>query len=192
MKKHLIWLGNPKNVLIGCPRHAEEHNLLLFTDASVKGWGAHLGDLTVSGLWSDTEANLHINIMELKALFLAIRSFQIHLMNKRVLVASDSATVVSYLNKQGGDPLTGNVSYDMASDGILQPQGNIAKASAHPGLSKCDSRQSFSQGQDYSNRMVSSSQDFSGDLPNLAKANGRYVRNQNEQQTTSLCVSNLK
>ena len=64
--------------------------------------GAHLENLTVSGIWSDTEANLHINILELKAVFLAIRSFQTHLMNKRVLVASDYATVVSYLNKQGG------------------------------------------------------------------------------------------
>ena len=82
--------------------HAEEHNLLLFTDASIKGWGAHLEDLTVSGLWSDREANLHINILELKAVFLAIRSFQTHLLNKRVLVASDNSTVVAYLNKQGG------------------------------------------------------------------------------------------
>ena len=64
--------------------------------------GAHLENLTVSGIWSDTEANLHINILELKAVFLAIRSFQTHLMNKRVLVASDYATIVSYLNKQGG------------------------------------------------------------------------------------------
>ena len=102
LKKHLIWWKNPKNVLICCPLHAEEHNLLLFTDASVKGWGAHLRDLTVSGLWSDTEASLHINILKLKAVFLAIRSFQTHLMNKKVLVASDNATVVSYLNKQGG------------------------------------------------------------------------------------------
>ena len=33
-------------------------------------------------------------------------------------------------------------------------------------------------------------QDFSGDLPNLAQTNGRYVCNQNEQQTTSLSISN--
>ena len=65
LKRHLIWLKNPKNVFIGCPLHAEEHNLLLFTDVSVKGWGAHLENLTVSGMWSDTEANLHINILEL-------------------------------------------------------------------------------------------------------------------------------
>ena len=63
------------------------------------------------------------------------------------------------------------------------------KGSAHPRLSECNSRQPFSQGQDYSNRMVSSSQDFSGDLPNLAWANSRYVCNQNEQQTTSLYIS---
>ena len=102
LKRHLIWWKNKKKTWKGCPLHAEEHNLPLFTDASVKGWGAHLENLPVSRMWSDTEANLHMNILEFKAVFLAIRSFQYHLMNKRVLVASDNATVVSYLNKQGG------------------------------------------------------------------------------------------
>ena len=37
--------------------------------------------------------------------------------------------------------------------------------------------------------MVSSSQNFSKDLPNLAQTHGRYVCHQNEQQTTSLCIS---
>ena len=45
---------------------------------------------------------------------------------------------------------------------------------------------SFTQGQNHTNRMVSSSQDFSDDLPNLAQTNGRHVCNQNEQQTTSV------
>ena len=91
-------------------------------------------------------------------------------------MASDNATVVSYLNKQGGDPFFGNVSKGTAPDGILKPQG-----SAHPGLSECDSRQPFMQEQDHTNRMVSSSQDFSEDLPNLAQTNGRYVCNQTNQ-----------
>ena len=46
-KASLSWWRDPNNVLIGCPLHAEEHNLLLFTDASVKGWGAHLENLIV-------------------------------------------------------------------------------------------------------------------------------------------------
>ena len=63
-------------MFIGYPLHAEEHNLLVFTDASVKGWGAHLGDLTVSRMWSVTETSLHINILELKAVFLAMKTLQ--------------------------------------------------------------------------------------------------------------------
>ena len=64
-KRHLSWWEDPNNLLVGCPVHAEEHNLLLFTDASVKGWGAHLGNLTVRGTWLDTETNLHINTRRL-------------------------------------------------------------------------------------------------------------------------------
>ena len=41
LKKHLIWWKDPRNVLIGCLLHAEEHNLLLFTSAPVNGWGTH-------------------------------------------------------------------------------------------------------------------------------------------------------
>ena len=68
---------------------------------------------------------------------------------------------ISILPQQArGDPFSGNVSYDMVPDGILQPQGNFAKGSTHPGLSECDSRQSFTQGQGHTDRVVSSSQNF--------------------------------
>ena len=111
---------------------------------SVKGWGVHLGNLTVSFMQSDTEINLHINILELKAVFLAIKAFQTHLLNKRVLVASDNATVVSYLNKRG-DPVLRNVSDGMASNGFLQSQSDFVEGSPHLWLSQYDSRQSFTQ-----------------------------------------------
>ena len=57
----------------------------------------------------------------------------------------------------------------MASDGILQPQGNFTKGSPHPGLSECDTGQPFRQGQGPTDRVVSSSQNFSKDLSNLAQ-----------------------
>ena len=38
-----------------------------------------------------------------------------------------------------GDPLLRNVSNDLGSDGIRQPQGNLAEGSTHPGLSECNS-----------------------------------------------------
>ena len=61
-----------------------------------------LGNLTVSGNWTDQEKLLHINVLELKAVFLALKSFQNSILDKRVLIATDNVTVVSYLNKQGG------------------------------------------------------------------------------------------
>ena len=102
LKSYLQWWKNPKNLAKGCPLHPQDHNTLIFTDASNQGWGAHLENLTVSGNWTDQEKLLHINVLELKAVFLALKSFQNRILDKRVLIATDNATVVSYLNKQGG------------------------------------------------------------------------------------------
>ena len=52
---------------MGCPLHPQEHNTLIFTDASDQGWGAHLENMTVSGNWTSQEKTLHINVLELKA-----------------------------------------------------------------------------------------------------------------------------
>ena len=45
---------------------------------------------------------LHINVLELKAVSLALRSFKAQCQNQTVLVAMDNSTVVAYINKQGG------------------------------------------------------------------------------------------
>ena len=51
--------------------------------------------------WSLPESKLHINYLELKAVFLALKEFQDLCTDKIVLVATDSTTVVSYINKGG-------------------------------------------------------------------------------------------
>ena len=74
---HLDWWLDENNVLRGQPLHPLQHALQVFTDASNEGWGAHLGDSMARGLWSESEARLHINFLELKAVFLALESFDI-------------------------------------------------------------------------------------------------------------------
>ena len=96
--RHLQLWKDPNNVKIGCPLHPEEHNILIFTDASNQGWGAQLENMTVSVSWTNQEKTLHINVLELKAEFLALKSFQNKIQNK---IATDNTTVASYLNKQG-------------------------------------------------------------------------------------------
>ena len=49
---HLDWWQNPTNVMIGADLHPKDHSIQLFTDASNKGWGAHLNQSSTKGLWS--------------------------------------------------------------------------------------------------------------------------------------------
>ena len=90
------------NVLTGQPLHPMQHALQIFTDASKEGWGAHLNEFIARGTWSLPESKLHINYLELKAVFLALKEFQKLYMGKMVLVATDNTTVVAYINKEGG------------------------------------------------------------------------------------------
>ena len=99
---HLRWWLDPDKVLKGQPLHPLQHALQLFTDASNKGWGAHLGDFTARGLWSKSEGELHINLLELKAVLLALKWFEQLCWSQTILVCTDNTTIVSYINKEGG------------------------------------------------------------------------------------------
>ena len=99
---HLDWWQNPSNVMKGADLHPKDHSIQLFTDASNEGWGAHLDQNSSKGLSSDWEKRLHINVLELKAVSLALRDFKDQCQNQTVLVATDNSTVVAYINKQGG------------------------------------------------------------------------------------------
>ena len=62
-----------------------------------EGWGAHLDQNSTKGLWSDREKRLHINVLELKAVSVALRDFKDQCQNQTVLVATDNSTVVAYI-----------------------------------------------------------------------------------------------
>lgn len=74
----------------------------LFTDASKLGWGGHLGCQTTSGIWSRTEKELHINILELKAILLAMQAFAHELEGRHIKVFCDNTTAINYVNEMGG------------------------------------------------------------------------------------------
>ena len=99
---HLKWWLEENNVLLGQPLHPLKHALQIFTDASKEGWGAHLDEHTARGSWSLPESKLHINHLELKTVFLALKEFRTLVCNKTVLIATDNTTVVAYINKEGG------------------------------------------------------------------------------------------
>ena len=98
----LEWWSNDTNLNKGAPTHKPRPTFQIFTDASTEGWGSHLGMETASGRWSKTQACLHINNLEMKAVFLALKHWEQTLKNRTVLIATDNVTVACYINKQGG------------------------------------------------------------------------------------------
>ena len=87
--------------------------MTLVTDASKLGWGAHIdGDIT-QGLWNIEESLLHINELELKAIYFAVKAFSPRMEGKHVKVESDNSTAVCYINAMGGtkSPSCNDITY---------------------------------------------------------------------------------
>ena len=87
-----------KRVQVGTPAP----DLHLYSDAPCFGWGTHLLDQHMSGVWSDQEKLLHINLLEMKALFLPLQAFREDVIGYHVTLMCDNSMVVVYVNKQGG------------------------------------------------------------------------------------------
>ena len=76
---------------------------IMETDASLDGWGAysHSSSFT-QGRWSSSESKWHINYLELKAIFLGIRSLFPGSSPISLLVRCDNISAVCYVNHKGG------------------------------------------------------------------------------------------
>ena len=101
-RRDLSWWMVNDHLLTGVRFGAPAPDLHLYSDASSSGWGAHLLDQNVSGVWSDQEKLLHLNLLEMKALFLGLQAFQEDVAGHHVTAMCDNSTVVAYVNKQGG------------------------------------------------------------------------------------------
>ena len=101
-RRDLSWWMVRDHLLVGVRFGTPAPDLHLYSDASSSGWGAHLLDQNVSGVWSAQEKLLRINLLEMKALFLALQTFQEVVAGHHVTAMCDNSTVVAYVNKQGG------------------------------------------------------------------------------------------
>ena len=101
-RRDLSWWMVKDHLLTGVRFGAPAPDLHLYSDTSSSGWGAHLFDQNMSGVWSDQEKLLHINLLEMKALFLGLQAFQEDVAGHHVTAMCDNSTVVAYVNKQGG------------------------------------------------------------------------------------------
>ena len=99
----LLWWINCDSSLRPSPLSSFTPTHVLETDASLLGWGALLRDgPSTQGRWSVSESLLHINRLELLAVFLAVRSFFSGTDSVSLLICCDNTPTVTYINNMGG------------------------------------------------------------------------------------------
>ncbi|RVE44042.1 hypothetical protein evm_011340 [Chilo suppressalis] len=77
------------------------YSLEIFSDASSTGWGAFCNGHSCYGHWKDEERSLHINELELRAAFLAIKCFTRQRSDCEILLRIDNVTAISCINRMG-------------------------------------------------------------------------------------------
>ncbi|KAI2663377.1 Transposon Ty3-G Gag-Pol polyprotein [Labeo rohita] len=100
----------------------------LATDASLTGWGAVMSGHTARGLWRGHQLTWHINCLEMLAVFQALKHFLPDLRDRHVLVRTDSTSVVSYINHQGG--LRSRPLYKLAHQILVWSRGKLLSLKA--------------------------------------------------------------
>ena len=86
----------------GRPLMTPVASLIITSDASNSGWGATCQNSHAGGPWNREERRAHINWLELKAAFLALKTFVSNRCNIHVLLLIDNITAISFINHKGG------------------------------------------------------------------------------------------
>ena len=82
------------------PIRYPEISIIIYTDASLAGWGASMGNVSTSEAWLPDETLMHINVLELKAILLVLKSF-VKTSHKHIKIMSDNTTAIYCINKMG-------------------------------------------------------------------------------------------
>lgn len=101
-RKDLLWWVQQLKLHSGKSFLSSDPDLVIFSDASLSGWGAACGNIRTGGQWDLSESICHINDLELKASFLALKYFAAAARDCAVLLNLDNTTAVAYINKKGG------------------------------------------------------------------------------------------
>ena len=88
----------------GVPLLPPKPEISICTDASYKGWEAHILPEfdEARGTWSTNKARYHSNYLEMLAVWMALLRGEDRCLASPILILSDNSTVIAYIQKAGG------------------------------------------------------------------------------------------
>ena len=103
----LLWWSDRFHLSQRMPFTFPNTTITITMDASIEGWGSQcivpgLGTALFSNIWSVDKHQLHINVLELRAVCLTLLHLEQDVNGQSILIESDNMATVSYINKQGG------------------------------------------------------------------------------------------
>ena len=105
-KEELTWWIEHLETWNGNALISAAPDMILQTDASKSGWGAHREGPNngegINGLWTPEEAELAINLLELRAAEFGVKAFTKNLSNIHVHLKMDNISALAHINKKGG------------------------------------------------------------------------------------------
>ena len=75
-------------------------SIIIYTNASLEGWRGSMGNVNTGGAWLLDEKLMHINVLELKAILLPLKSF-VKTSHKHIKTMSDNTISIHCINKMG-------------------------------------------------------------------------------------------
>ena len=82
--------------------HQTSSSHIVYNNRRIHDAGAVCESQRTNGRWSDSERTQHMNVLELKAAFLALKSFLNNQSHKTVCLRVDNTTAVAHVNSKGG------------------------------------------------------------------------------------------
>lgn len=101
-RQDMVWWTKEVRKWNGRPIRVHPPDLTIDSDASLLGWGAAARSVATGGLWTPSERELHINVLEMMAGSFAVKTFAKDRCNLHVRLRMDNTAAVAYTNHMGG------------------------------------------------------------------------------------------
>ena len=190
--KHLKWWLQEDLYHQGIPLKIDPPSHTIFTDASLSSWGAHVEPegLLFHGLWTEDQSRFHINVLEMKAIFLSLsimsssQGKELHCLG--VNGPHDSG---SLYKASGRDSFHRTLRRSVERpEFVLSPQ-HTSVSEAHTGQVQHSSRPDVPSRQTDLHRVVPESGNSKQDFPDHGLSINRPVPHTSEPQAANICVT---